>query len=1122
MTAVRHQSSSKTLSNSILKGRALRLVLLSGVSAALPCLMTTAQAQDVTVSDARTTSIETSTADGGAAANVIIDTAGSVTVASGTAVTVDSDNDLTVDGSVTVDASDNSSGVLLTPGFSGTYSQDGDILLDQSQAQIDADAAGDDPVDYNDNRAGILLDSGGTFTGDLTLTAGASIGVFGDMSAGLRLLGDLDGSVNIDGDFSVNGEDSQGAAISGNVSGDVIFGSNSNFFINGVGANGVMVDGSIDGAFVFGGTVQLSAYTDLIPDPDNDPDNDNDAQRGRQSGASIDIRGDVGGGVLINGGIPANQLPDGETNPPAAQVTSFSSSAALLITGGATINLVDTSGLVDPAAYGSFGVINRGALISQAIYDDLVTQALVIDDATIMGGVRNDNTISATGRNGDSVGVTVRSGASVPTIFNNGIINIATVGTEGNTATAFGILIQDTSTVNSITNNNLINASTLNDTGDAVAIRDTSGSVSQVTNSGTIAARVLDESTDGNTLAPTGQAIAFDFSANSTGLTITNTVSADFSGTPADRENFGVVLGDVLLGSGDDSYIANAGSTAGDLFLGAGNDTVDLSQMASISGDIDFNSGDDTLTVSNGSVTGNLSFGTGADALNFSDGTIFTGQITDSDDALDITLATNSVLNFADTALLNLSSLSVDATSTLGIAIADQGTATSLLNVSGTALFEDGATINPIFLGAVPNGSFSSTIVSAGTLNADPSMINVGDANGNTPFLFNFDVSSAGNDLVLGVNRKAASELGVAPSLEAAIDPTIAALNQDLALGTLIFNLTTQEDFQSAFGQLVAGPLDAPLTYARAQTNSVTSIITQRLDMARNSGEYGRTFWIQEEGYYVNRGADAASNGFDGGGFAIAAGVDAGLEEGLDAIGLSASFSSARYDEQTGEDFPFNRVTYGVGAYGAASFGNLQIDGRAEYAISDSDSERNVAIGNIRRLALGKWEGTQISASGRVSYETKVSDFSVEPFASLDWLSLDEDAYTETNGGDGVNLSVDQRTADSLRANFGVKAGKVYEVKPNAYDTGIPGTLHPQFTVAWSSELNTDPIEATYTYAVGGDSFTLSSNPEDGAALIGADVAYENEYAKVHIGASGTFGDTTETFILRAGVGLKW
>lgn len=1129
MAAVRRADTNPeiTLQKTGAKPASLRTKLLISAACALPMMMATAHAQDVTISDTRTAGVETATADGGNPANVTVDSNGTIDLTSGTALTQNSDNNLTHDGIITIEASDDSVGVLITGDVTGDYSQAGDITLERTQAQEDADDGAAIP-DYNDNRFGVLLDAGSSLTGNLTISDTAGFTIFGDDSAALSLQGDVTGDVSFAGDVDIDGENAIGIDVSGDIDGDFTVGDLSSMSVQGVGAQGIVIDGNISGAASINGDITITGYRDTTRDSDDAEDNDNDTQAALQSGNAISVTGDIEAGLLINGPLPADEQPEDDPVAAIASINVIGGAHALFID-GSTIGEFDTS--AQSAGYGDFGVINRGTLTGNGVYDGVAAEVVRIQNSTIAGGVRNDGTVSATALEADATAIAFGTGASTGIFYNDG--TIATTSSGGAASQSIGVLIEAGADIASITNDGIIVATNINDTEDAVGIRDLSGSVTSVTNSGLIQGRVFDfndgdDETTSDEGDPTGTTIAMDFSANTLGVSITNTVGPAFESSD-NRAGVGLVRGNVLTGSGDDTYFADAGSTVGDIFLAAGNDTVQLEQNALITGNIDFGEGNDSLLLDDATVNGDLAFGAGMDVFSLDNGAEFEGGLTNSGD-LALTIAGGSSLDITSNAAIDIASLDIDATSSLGLTVTDASNFTQL-NASGVVNIADGASINPrLAAGFIENvdlsgGAFTATVINAGTLNANVDNIVLGDENGNTPFLFDFDlIESGGNAIDLSVALKGSDELGIAAALQPAIAPTVQALDRDPALGDFVFNLTSGDDFRAAFGQLLSGPLDAPLAYARAQNNSVTSIITQRLDLARNTGEFGRTFWLQEENYFVNRDEDATSNGFDGGGWSLALGVDTGVGDFLDAIGLSASVSSAKYDEQTGEDFPFSRTTYGVGTYAATSIGNLQIDGRVGYAWANSDSERNVVLGTERRVIEGEWDGTQTAASARVSYETEVSSYTVEPFVSFDFLSITEDAYQETGGSDdaGVKLNVEEREADSLRTNVGVKVGKVFELRPSAYDTGIPGTLHPQFSLAWSHELEDDPIETTYQYQSGGDAFTLASEPEDGAAILGADIAYENEYAKVHVGGSATVGDTTDVFVLRVGVGLKW
>ncbi len=1098
----------------------LRNVLLSG-AALMPFLLTPASAQDVTISTPQTTPVETATADNGGPANVTIEDTGSVTLTNGTGVTLNSDNTLTIDGDVTINPSDNSVGILVDGTRTGALTMNGTITLESAAA---------DPnllvQDYNDNRAGVWF-NGGTFTGDVTFGSNGAINVDGDLSTGLLLDSDLIGNLLFESDSTINGAGSNAIAINGNVTGNVTITNNTRITVTGANSQGIIVNGNIDGAFTYNGVTQSTGYTNLAATDDPDTTVDEVAEQiALQGGSALSINGNVTGGILFDGALPDEEITDTVTSAASGNIIQYGSAPAVHIgaTGPITIGLVDTSAL--SSAYGNWGFINRGEISANGTYEGVSSLGMLIENAIIAGGFRNDGGIISGANGALATGIRIGAGTNLPAFFNRGRLQV--LATNGGNAATIGLLIEAGATVNAITNAGIIQSNLVSDTADAVAIRDLSGTVTSLVNSGSITTGIADFSDgDPDTTAddglPTGNGIAIDFSANTTGVSILNDVDANFDAATTSRLTVGVVRGDVLLGSGNDSYQQFAGITTGDIDFGLGDDSLEISNNSSVLGNVTFGDGNDSTILDDALYTGTMAFGNGIDTLTLINNAVFNGGLTDADGLLDISV-TGSTLTLADATLTTLiSTLSLDGNSTFSFAVDGNGQQTASIIASGTVTIGDGAIIIPVFSGAFVQ-DITATFLQAATLNIDLATIRFSADNEEAPFLFDFSInrdSVNSNALVLSIDRKSAAEIGIDSRLAPAYEPTIAALGQDDQLGATFFNMRSREDFLAAFNQLIAQPLDAGLSYARAQNNSVTSIITQRLDLATNSGRLGNTVWLQEGNYFVNRGADESSNGYDGGGWIVATGIDTELGP-FDAIGLSAHFASARFDEKTGEDFPFSRVSYGVGAYGAIKQGNIQFDAQASYSISDTESDRAIIIEGINRFARAQWNGTQIAGSLRASYETEMRGFDFEPFISADYLSLTEDAYQESGGGAAIDLSVDERDAKSMRLNIGTLIGKTFELRPSAYDTGIPGTIRPNVKLGWSQELMNDPIEANMRYVSGGDDFILSADPENGAAIAALDVEYENEYAKIHAGLAGSFSDVEQVYSMRIGVGLKW
>ncbi|RFB05117.1 autotransporter family protein [Parvularcula marina] len=1115
--------------------------------------------------------------------DLTISSDGSITVTSGTAVTIDSDSDVVQNGEIAIDdtsddgsaAADDATGVLVTGDVTFSYVQSGTTRLEDDSPvdPDDNDENGITPPDYADNRYGFRLDAG-SYDGAILFNTTALVAVRGDDSAAIALDGDLtnsDGDNVIDffGDIIMTGENSAGLLINGNMDGNVNVGSGSSISVTGMDSSAILVNGAINGSLRVNGILQVTGFADTNPelpieDDASTPDVDesqsaealailerNASQTALTSGDGVAVYNDVVGGVLIDAPLVTEFADVTDQTVTTAAISVFGVGNALRIDGGAggitigayeNVNIDEARQALlddddpdnddDIPEYGDYGVINRGQMVSNGVYPGVASEAVSIRNATIEGGIRNDGAIDTQSLRAAATGMYIGSGANVPTLFNRGRISAGVSGSGGD---ATGIHIDVGANLPSFNNDGRIEVFAISDDSDVYAIRDESGTITEFVNSGIILSLLSDENdnnanTERDNGEPVGQAIALDFSANTTGVTIRNTVTSR-PGINVDsigRANFGQITGDILTGSGDDMFIGDAGPTFGTLYLGAGNDTVDLSQGSVISGGIDFGDGDEQLLVDNGLVAGMIDFGTGTSILSLSNNSALVGNIA-SAGSLDITVAGSS-LTFGSGTDLTVGSLIVDpmdimgeqVASTLGFSISADGSSVSSVT-AGLADLDSTTELEILFEGAFDNETVDQVILSAGTLNIDIDALNASlseNADGTLPVLFKQSVRRDNNDLSLVLERKTAAELGIGKGMTNAFAPVISALTADQDLGSTLFNATTNEEFMSLFSQVLAGPLDAPLAYSRAQNNSVTSLVSHRVD-AITSGDdrLQRRFWLQEEGYFVNRDPDDSSNGFDGGGFVIAGGVDAPIGM-FDAVGISGHYASARYDEQLGEDFPFDRTTIGLDLYFADRMGALEVDGRIGYAITDSTSERNINFGGGNRVVTGDWSGTQLTANSRVRYVMKMGKTEVRPFAGFDLVALKEDAYTET-GSPALALTVQEREAESLRANVGFELSRVFTSGRQAYEFSVPGTFRPRLTAAWSQELLTDDYTATYNFD-GGQEFTLTSEPESGAAIIGGDMTYENEYATIHAGVSGTFGEQTEVYTLRVGVGLKW
>ncbi len=140
----------------------------------------------------------------------------------------------------------------------------------------------------------------------------------------------------------------------------------------------------------------------------------------------------------------------------------------------------------------------------------------------------------------------------------------------------------------SVTNSGSIIAAVNGYTGDAIAFRDLSGTVTSFTNSSRVAAGFNDDDTTDDITSGTGTATAFDFSHNTTGVTLTQQDAIDNAR----------IFGAINFGSGSDHFNLQSGQAVGDVNFGAGADTLNINS-AGLVGAAAFGGSNATVSLAN-------------------------------------------------------------------------------------------------------------------------------------------------------------------------------------------------------------------------------------------------------------------------------------------------------------------------------------------------------------------------------------------------------------------------------------------------------------------------------------------------------------------------------------------
>lgn len=1094
----------------------MRILLATAVAIA-PLMAASGAMAEVVISTARTTPITTANATGSGPDSIRMTSAGSIALNSGVAVTVNSSHNFVMEGGTISlnNAPAGATGILIEGGNTANITIGGTISLSDSiSSDTDTDTDNDGDIDgafaTGSDRYGVRLAGAAPLIGNIVVSSGAQIGVDGNNSYGILLEAPLTGNFDMLGNTTVTGSDSYGVRILGDVSGNVR--TAGSITARGPNSTGLSVEGDVGGAMVIHSNVTASGYryttrpgerpAGFVETAANDEQvlflDELDADDLLQGGPAVSIQANVAGGVVFDRapaysslGIEGDDDGDGvkngdedddgdgvknrtdsdrdgdgllDANESTASISVFGSAPAVQI-GSATQSV--SLGAVG-AGDSAYGVINRGNITAQGVYDGVTANAIVIggnpgQTVNVAGGLRNDGSVAALAFDANATAIRIGAGATVPAIINTSTI---TAGSNSDLATTnTGIRIDAGATVNSFVNSGSILATTGGGTANTFGIQDLSGTLASITNNRSIQATITPNEA-GDPI--TGVGTAIDVSANTTGVTIVQ------DGIPAAATS------------------ANPDTDG---------DGVPDSNEPSIFGAINLGSGGDTLDVRNGLVIGDIAFGAGADSLLVTGGARVRGALSDSDGALNIDVS-NGSLEGRHTSALNLTNLNVGADGTLVVTVDPANSTSGVFNVSGTATLADGAGLGVRFnsLLAAP-GRF--TLIDATTLNYGA--VDLSSLETNSPFLYVVDVGAnvPAGEVFADVRRRTAEEadlIAVEAQMFDAFYGALGGADAD-AVRDAFLGQTNRDDFLNLYEQLLPDHSGGPLLSLASGVDAVTRALTGR-NASAAPGE--TSAWVQEINFYADKDK-TDTYGFRSEGFGVAGGVERGT--GLGAVGLSLAFTSSDLEDPEAEaEEVLSASLLELGLYWRAQGQYWTTWARAAAGYASFNSERRFVGAGLNLSNESDWNGLSLAASGGLSYERSFGRFSVRPEAYVEYFGLSEDGHVEEGGGDGFDLEIDDREGHLFSAtaaiNFGMKMGQ-------------DDWLRPEVRVGWRQNISVDPGETIARFRSGGGDFTLTPDTiEGGGPILGFRLNVGNELGMLSVSADAEMIDDYVRYML--------
>jgi uncharacterized protein YhjY with autotransporter beta-barrel domain len=545
----------------------------------------------------------------------------------------------------------------------------------------------------------------------------------------------------------------------------------------------------------------------------------------------------------------------------------------------------------------------------------------------------------------------------------------------------------------------------------------------------------------------------------------------------------GGIEGTAVLGTGGNEFIENMGTIVGSIDLGGGINNF----RNETAGRFDAGS---TIDLGTGGVftnDGTLSLG-GADGVIT---TTLTGDYVQTEDGtFEVTVSGGE----SDQLILEQGSATVDGT---------------LKVVADHEAYQDGATYDLIQTGPGQDvsGEFSDIVLPK------------------TAFL-DFQQEYVDGSLQVTVDVKSFSSAATNPVERAVggyLDTCLAYANGDMSHLIGMFQIVDLDQVKEAFATLSPDTYDN-LTRGSMQTARLhEDALGQRMNAARwnpwdeagtpparSYGERGGSWWVSG----VRQSADQdASEGYLAHNFIVTEAMG-GYERSFGGSLLGASFGGTQGDVDRDNDMANGSVDSYLGSlYGGLLFGRNYAQSVVTYAMGTFDNKREISVGSLSRTAQSSHDGQSFSATLGLGRRVDLGRIGIEPSAAARYITLSEDAFTETGAG-SASLVVSKRTSDWLGSDVGVRFLTTFMGERSAW--------LPELSAVWNHDFGIDDRVITAAFDGAPDeTFTLAGQgiDPDGFSL-GAGLAYHTSSgwkASLRYDRSQRGDYTANSFSLRLG-----
>ena len=378
---------------------------------------------------------------------------------------------------------------------------------------------------------------------------------------------------------------------------------------------------------------------------------------------------------------------------------------------------------------------------------------------------------------------------------------------------------------------------------------------------------------------------------------------------------------------------------------------------------------------------------------------------------------------------------------------------------------------------------------STGATNADgtPGLNLSGDAKQ----IFPFAVSALANDPLLG----------------AAIATNMTVYKTNGVPSSGINVAASQQKAQQVFSQMTPDVSGGTRQVAILITDQETGPVAARQRLLRSYADQPGelTLWSEEfVGNINNKGRNDANGtltNYKDHGFGFSLGMDVGSARG-GWYGGAISFYSGDVNETLPRSSLTHEQWYLLTGYSDWRGKHVFVDTTGSLGYGSFTGNRSLIVGDQSRDAISKRAGLLGSLGATGGVFMKYGALDILPHVALDGLTTREEGYTESGGGDGLNLQVAPYYANSLRGSIGSDFKTHFNI--------LGATVSPEARIGYRYDFIDTPVKLKAGFASTGG----LNAPGNVFTFVGPDPDTGNYVAGLSLGAG------TDTWQL--GVNYDW